>query len=152
MNFNTSQKGAELGYIHRRGGKIKKGVSWRSTEAHCKGRLNILKNEIIVKNEHCHGPSPDSSIARKFKENVKERAELIHDKPETVRKLQIEFPMECCWTYIARCNQENGQPHQSNGSFPYSNAKNINWRCWHTWEPQNHPRRRRVPVFWQWIA
>ena len=57
MNFTTSQKGAELaiheGYIYRNGGKIKNGVSRRCNEAHCKGRLNILKDEIKVKNEHC---------------------------------------------------------------------------------------------------
>ena len=100
MNFSTSQKGAELaihgGYTYRRGGKIKNGVSWRCNEAHCKGRLNILEDEIKVKNEHCYGPSPDSLNAIQFKKNVKEGAKLSHDKPEAVRReLQIEFPLDC---------------------------------------------------------
>ena len=71
MNFTTSQKSAELaiyeGYVYRRGGKIKNGVSWRCNEALCKGRLNILKEEIKVKNEHCHGPSSDSLNARNLR-------------------------------------------------------------------------------------
>ena len=50
MNFTPSQKGAELAFhkifTPRRGGKIKNGVSWRCIEAHCKGRLNILTDEI----------------------------------------------------------------------------------------------------------
>ena len=99
MNFTTSQEGTELaiheGYIYRRGGKIKNGISWRCNEAHWKGRINTLKDAIKVKNEHCHGPSPDSLNARKFKKNVEERAKLSHDKPEAVRReLQIEFPLE----------------------------------------------------------
>ena len=76
-------------------GKIKNGVSWFCNEGHCKGRLNILQDGFKVENEHCHDPSPESLNARKFKENVKERAKLSHDKPQTVRReLQIEIPLE----------------------------------------------------------
>ena len=99
MNFTTSQKGAELaihkGYIYRREGKLENGVSWLCNETHCKGRLNLLKDEIKVKNEDCYGPSRDRLNARRIKENVKERAKLCHDKSEAVkRELQIEFPVE----------------------------------------------------------
>ena len=60
-----------------------------------KGRINILEDEIKIKNEHCHGPSPDSLNARKIKKNIKERAKLSHDKPEAIRReLQIEFLLE----------------------------------------------------------
>ena len=98
-NLTTSQKGAELaiheGYIYRSGAKIKNGISWRRNEAHCNGRLKTHKEEVKGKNENCHGPSPDSLNARKFKNNVKERAKSSHDKPKAIRReLQIESPLE----------------------------------------------------------
>ena len=86
MNFTTSQKGAELaiheGNIYRRGGKIKNGVSWRYNEAHCKGRINILEDEIKINNEHCNGPSPDSFNARNFKKNVKSELSYLTTSPK----------------------------------------------------------------------
>ena len=56
MNFTASQKGPELaiheGYIYRRGSKIENGLTWRCNEAHCKGRISPIKDEIKVNNEH----------------------------------------------------------------------------------------------------
>ena len=66
--------------------------------------------------------------------------------------MQIEFPWRMLLNFHCQVQQENGQLHQSNGAFPSANAKSTDWPCWHTWEPQNHPRRRRAPVLWQWIA
>ena len=130
MNFTTSQNGAELaiheGYIYRRGGKIKNGVSWRCNEAHCKGRINILEDESKIKNEHCHDPSPDSLNARKFKKNVKERAKLSHDKPEAVRReLQIEFPWRVLLNFHCQMQPGKWSTDQSKDAFPYANAKNT---------------------------
>ena len=75
MKFIISQKGKQLavldGYFYRGGSFLKNGTSWRCIEAHCRGRINIIKNIAILKREHCHSPNPDAVNAREFRGNTK---------------------------------------------------------------------------------
>ena len=128
MNFTTSQKSAELaiheGYVYRRGGKNKNGVSWRCNEALCKGRINILQEEIKVKNEHCHGPSSDRLNARNLRRMLKSELSYLTTSP-----LGENSRSNSSWRVllisIAKCNQENGQPHPSNDHFHLPTPKTL---------------------------
>ena len=101
MEFVTSERGKkhlcfDIGYRYREKNQLKNGLTkWQSTFENCRavGYLDE-QQEFTLKTEHAHLPSPSKIQAKKFANEVQEKAANTGNAPrQIVFNAQIDLPL-----------------------------------------------------------
>ena len=79
LNFNYHGFGYRLERVLKSGAK-----SFRCIKGDCKGRIHVVNDEVLVRQEHNHVPDPAAMEVKSIQSTIRARATTSHDQPRRI--------------------------------------------------------------------